>query len=820
MDTIRTAIIIPHFAQSGYLADAVSSATMQRALVVVVDDRSPDEHIPSLHRTRAVHGNGVVVLQRPCNGGLSAARNTGVEWVLRNAPEVEYILPLDSDDVIEASTIERVEKRFDGEADRRVGWLYGDGTLFGTIEANARMPRRFSNYRLTQENLCFASSLVRREIFDDGVRYDESLRNGFEDWDFFLRSAARGWRGRHIGSFGFHYRRHGTSMLAESRLTLDTTAAKIGANHPGLFGREQLLQLEHTDMPRFAVLDVDRNELAFLSSPDRGEVQLQSNDSLEGGYRPPIIIAARSAWLDEVRAQRTFHQALSHIQMALREEAYLVLGWHATNRPNVRGLAARPTDAVPAGIAFSPVHAHADPQLIRAYLDGSTPISHFTQLGPVVRTLPPARAMPLDDAVLSRLAALMHTDDPPPRYWPADEIAADDRRYAFHNSVAGMRRSETRKRPEGGRNIGVIVPWIGLGGMDMIMLELAKAMSTSTLNRVHLLTTDADTIEMNAGYGAAFATINTVASLPFNEQVIRAFMEDMDVLLIANSGPALHLLPAVCGRTKPFTLVFIQNVDIAGDGASVGYLYPMARQLEKQIDGYVVPSELTASMLASLGVPEHKRIVLANAPIYRPIDDTDAAAGDEVHVDAGRPKARPMRLLFAGRFDRQKGMDRLGRVFDDLRTRGVDFEARLVGKVVLDADPLPSGDDVEFFQPTFDPDEMSAHFEWADCLVLPSRWEGLPLVMLDAMAFGLLVVTTDVGGIPEYVSDMAECVLVEDQRGDDHVVDRFVEALVQFGNDRTAFSDIRRRAADFAAGLQWSDLSRLVEDRFPPIERT
>jgi len=54
--------------------------------------------------------------------------------------------------------------------------------------------------------------------------------------------------------------------------------------------------------------------------------------------------------------------------------------------------------------------------------------------------------------------------------------------------------------------------------------------------------------------------------------------------------------------------------------------------------------------------------------------------------------------------------------------------------------------------------------EWyarSDILVLPSLWEGYGIVLLEAMSFGLPVIATRVGGIPEIVSDGRNGLLVE-----------------------------------------------------------
>lgn len=47
--------------------------------------------------------------------------------------------------------------------------------------------------------------------------------------------------------------------------------------------------------------------------------------------------------------------------------------------------------------------------------------------------------------------------------------------------------------------------------------------------------------------------------------------------------------------------------------------------------------------------------------------------------------------------------------------------------------------------------EIAQHLEQADIFVLPTRWEGFPYTLLEAMASGLPIITTNVGGIPEAI---------------------------------------------------------------------
>jgi glycosyltransferase involved in cell wall biosynthesis len=104
---------------------------------------------------------------------------------------------------------------------------------------------------------------------------------------------------------------------------------------------------------------------------------------------------------------------------------------------------------------------------------------------------------------------------------------------------------------------------------------------------------------------------------------------------------------------------------------------------------------------------------------------------------------RPVRFLFLGRYERRKGVEELGKVLAVWKGPQIRFD--FVG-------PIPSSKKlklpwVNYHGQVTDTATLRAIMDECDALVVPSHSEGMPNVIMEGMARGMVVVATDVGGV-------------------------------------------------------------------------
>jgi hypothetical protein len=232
----RVTVVIPCFNLGGYLPGAVASVRSQTFTdveIVVVDDGSSEAD--TRRAIDAVAAPDVRVI-RTGHGGLSAARNAG----LRNA-RGEYVSCLDADDLFEPEWLDVAVARLD--ADPGLAFVSHWLETFGEEQVRWT-PGRADLPALLDQNTFNGGALFRRVLVDQVGGFDESIRDGCEDWEFWIRVLAAGHRGGIVPRVLYRYRRRPGSMsqvMNESGTWFELYGTVVD-KHPDVF-REHLLDL-------------------------------------------------------------------------------------------------------------------------------------------------------------------------------------------------------------------------------------------------------------------------------------------------------------------------------------------------------------------------------------------------------------------------------------------------------------------------------------------------------------------------------------------------------------------------------------------------
>ncbi len=169
-------------------------------------------------------------------------------------------------------------------------------------------------------------------------------------------------------------------------------------------------------------------------------------------------------------------------------------------------------------------------------------------------------------------------------------------------------------------------------------------------------------------------------------------------------------------------------------------------------------------------------------------DKTRLVRGSGVNMDkfSSQPKSSngEIRFLFSGRYLRDKGIVEFFEAFGRLAEKYPNAKLDLVGKVDSGQPTSLTEQELQFYLEAND--QITDHgyqpsvkpfIENADCCVLPSYREGLPMSLLEAMSMSRPIITTDTAGCNELVEEGKNGYLVpvEDSQGLYDAMEKFMQ---------------------------------------------
>jgi len=230
----------------------------------------------------------------------------------------------------------------------------------------------------------------------------------------------------------------------------------------------------------------------------------------------------------------------------------------------------------------------------------------------------------------------------------------------------------------------------------------------------------------------------------------------------------MSLISCLAGRIlrKPLVATFHLPIqDTTWIAPKIPIVAPLEELLKviliRFVCAIICVSQFTRQKTMDLGFPSSKTFV-----IYNWVSGSkQIVANREPPLNLTTMSDKPT-LLCVGRLaDSQKGFSWAINAADFLIRKGRNLRLIIVGEgpdeIVYKRliSQLNLSDRI-FLAGRVSDAELSQFYRSSDIFVLPSRSEGLPLTLLEAMSVGSLVLATKVGGVPEIITDGRDGVLV------------------------------------------------------------
>ncbi len=322
-----------------------------------------------------------------------------------------------------------------------------------------------------------------------------------------------------------------------------------------------------------------------------------------------------------------------------------------------------------------------------------------------------------------------------------------------------------------------LAPWVGYGGSDKNTIDWFRWLDRERLAPSLIATQPSpnpllDQVEAYAEEVWVLPDLMPAEEMPaFIFDFIRS--RGIRVVHLMNSRLGFDLLPDLAALPEPPAVVVQMHAEEVDRS---GYVRYVGTRYSDLVDCFSLSNEHVAKGLREYGVPAEKTRV-----IYTGIDADGEFSPDLAEPIEELPRDR-LQILFAARLVEQKDPLLMVEVAAALREAGAEFQVHVVGEGDMEdqiearIEELGLGDHVILHPPVAG---LLSWYAACDVLLLTSTFEGVPVVIFEAMAMGLPIVTPGLPAIREMLDeDDHGVVLPRDSVGG------YIEPLARLAADR------------------------------------
>jgi glycosyltransferase involved in cell wall biosynthesis len=220
-------VVIPCKNHAGFLAEAVDSVYANKTNItihtVIINDGSTDGTELTAAALIKKYPN-VQYIYHPQSLGLPASRNDGISRL-----NTDYILCLDADDKIPDNYIQSC-----CELLAVCDVAYTNAQCFGVSDNLCNYPE-FSPAIFSHGNFVNCSAIYRRAMWEKLKGYDETMKLGWEDYEFWIRAYKNGYTFKKNHDTFIFWRKHQVSLTTTMNANLDKLQKYLKDKYPDFY---------------------------------------------------------------------------------------------------------------------------------------------------------------------------------------------------------------------------------------------------------------------------------------------------------------------------------------------------------------------------------------------------------------------------------------------------------------------------------------------------------------------------------------------------------------------------------------------------------
>lgn len=260
-ENILVSIVIPCYNDAQYIELCVTSALSQTYInkeVILVDDGSNVETKAVLQKLEPQ----ITKLITQENLGQSVARNVGI-----NASKGQYVLVLDSDDFFESTFVEKAIAVFLENQKTKIVTCFAN-LIFEKEKSYMYKPKGGTIVSFLCSNNALGSAMFKKEDWQITGGYDETMRQGFEDWEFYIRLLQKGGVAQVIEEPLYNYRKRNNTTTQRANAVKYKLLLYLFQKHRELF-KEHL-----DDYVSHLLSKIEREEKEKIKNTQRLEFKI------------------------------------------------------------------------------------------------------------------------------------------------------------------------------------------------------------------------------------------------------------------------------------------------------------------------------------------------------------------------------------------------------------------------------------------------------------------------------------------------------------------------------------------------------------------